>query len=231
MKVKCPDCDAIYTISDHRIAAPAAKVLCPKCGARLAINKPSDNMTKPDGPSGGESENAVRHADPAPPEPQQTRSRGQNGSAYYSVASLSPKVPKYRNPLIIIAVVLILAGLLAGVHFAVQGAKHSVDRFFQDPVAFVADMFFGADKMKLCASFLDRNQDPLAVLGKDLKYFPIREETRVTNGRETATVVIRVQGSRATKDVIFGLEERKGEWEIVGVILDLGRDQHQRLYP
>ena len=231
MKVQCPDCDAVYTISDHRIAGPAAKALCPKCGARLAINKPSDNMTKPDGPSGGESENAVRRADPAPPAPQQSGYRGENRLAHGSVASLSPKIPKYRNPLIIIAVVLILAGFLAGVHFAVQGAKHSVDRFFEDPVAFVAGMVFGADKMKLCASFLDRHQDQLAVLGENLKYFPIREETRVSNGRETATVVIRVQGSRATKDVIFGLEERQGEWEIVGVVLDLGRGQHERLYP
>jgi predicted Zn finger-like uncharacterized protein len=227
MKVKCPDCDAVYNISDHRIAGPAAKALCPKCGATIAIENPSGKTTGQAAVPGGKPEDAGPAAEPAPT----PGLRRKNRLALYSVDSVSPKYPKYRDALIIVSVVLILIGLLVGVHFAVQGAKGSVDRFFRDPVRFFANMVFGADKMKLCASFLDRNQDQLAILGEDLKYFPVREETRVSGGREIATVVIRVQGTKATKDVIFGLEERKGEWEIVGVFLDLGRGQQQKLYP
>lgn len=231
MKVKCPDCDAVYNISDHRIAGPAAKAVCSKCGASMVLKSPSGDVTSPAAPSDGKPEAAGLAAEPASPAPRPDGFRRKSKVADYAVASLSPKYPKYRDPLIIVAVVLILVGLLAGVHFAVQGTKSSLDRFFQNPVQFVTNMVFGTDRMKLCASFLDRHEDRLAILGGDLKYFPIREETRVSNGRETATVVIRVQGTRATKDVVFGLEERKGEWEIVGVILDLGRGQQQTLYP
>ena len=231
MKVKCPDCDAVYNISDYKIKGPAAKAVCRKCGAKIEINSPPGDTTKQAAPSERKPEDTGLAPEPTPPEPRLPGARPKSKLAQYSVVSLSPKYPKYRDPLIILTVVLILVGLLAGVHLAVQGTKSSLDRFFQDPVQYVAKLVFGTDKMKLCTSFLDRNENRLAILGKDFRYFPIKEETRVSNGRETSTIIIRVQGTQATKDVIFGLEERNGDWEIVGVILDLGRGQQQTLYP
>lgn len=273
MKIHCPDCDAVYTISEHQITGRAAKVVCRKCGARFVIqgalgDSPAPSESAHDEPQGGPV------VEPAPPERQgagpsiaaspegpAVKGGGKEGLAEaspasgpkpgaaeaplrkgpkegprsklaeYSVFSMAPKYPKYRDPLIIIAVVLILVGLLAGVHFAVKGTTSSLDRLFRDPMQFFADMVFGSDKVALCTSFLDRHGNRLAVLGQDLKYYPIKEETRVLDGRETATLVIRVQGTGATKDVFFRLEERQGQWEILEVALDLGGGREQRLFP
>jgi hypothetical protein len=129
------------------------------------------------------------------------------------------------------AVVLVFVGVVVGVHFASHSAKSSFDRLLQDPIQTIADLILEPKKYELCASFLDRNPSRLAVLGQNLKYYPIKEAVRTRNGQETATVVVRVQGSRATKDVVFQLQERKGKWEIVGVVMDLGRGKQVILYP
>jgi predicted Zn finger-like uncharacterized protein len=219
MKIHCPDCHAVYNIAEAKVAGRKAKALCTKCGGKIVIEGPSG-----DAPS-----------DPAPPDSETAGPDGAKGRTTklgeFSVMGMAPKYPRYRNALIIVVVVLVLAGFLAGVHFGVKGARRTLEEIFQDPIHYIANLVFGPEKFELCGSFLDRNADRLAVLGKDLKYYPIKEETRLVKGRETAILLVRVQGSRATKDVAFQLEERQGKWVILDVVLDLGGGRQKRLFP
>ena len=91
----------------------------------------------------------------------------------------------------------------------------------------------GSEKYKVCKSFLDRNEKRLAQLGlgEDLEFFLVKEEARVVNGQKTATVTARVKGSEATRNVIFRLQKRRGQWKIQYVALELGKGEYERIYP
>jgi predicted Zn finger-like uncharacterized protein len=229
MEIWCPDCGAVYTISEQKIPGRAAKAVCRKCGAKILIQGPSaDIRTPPKVPNSEPQESLPSY--PGPTVSDKPISQG-NKLSEFSVVSQSPTYPRYRDPLIIVVVILAFVGILAGVHFAARGTKNTLDRFFQDPIQTIANLILEPEKYELCASFLDRNASQLAVLGQNLKYYPIKEAVSTRNGQKTAAIVLRVQGTRATKDVAFQLQERKGNWEIVAVVMDLGRGKQQALYP
>ena len=214
MEIRCPDCGAAYTVSEQKIPGRDAKAVCRKCSATITIRGSSEG--KQAEPKTSAPDRSIRPADKL---------------SKFSVLSLSPKYPRYRDPLIIIAVAVVFVGVLAGVHVVSKGAKSTIEGLMQDPMAYIANLILGSDKYGLCTAFLDRNTAKLAILGKNLKYYPIKEAVKTRNGRKTAAVVVRVQGTRATKDVVFQLQDRKGKWEIVSVVMDLGRGEQQTLYP
>ncbi len=96
---------------------------------------------------------------------------------------------------------------------------------------YVAGLIMGSEKYEVCESFLHQNRMKSDELGEVVGFFPVREETRVINGKETTTLMARVQGARATKNVVFRLQKHKGEWEILYVALELAEGGQKKLYP
>ncbi|MBN1841738.1 MAG: hypothetical protein JW883_05590 [Deltaproteobacteria bacterium] len=151
----------------------------------------------------------------------------------FTVASMSPGYPRYRNALIIGVVVLIFIGILSGAYLLIRDTGKTLQEFTRNPVEYVTSLIMGSEKYKVCKSFLARNEKRLAQLGlgEDLEFFLIKEEVRVINGQKTAIVTARVKGSKATRDVIFRLQKRRGDWKIQYVALELDKGEHKRIYP
>jgi predicted Zn finger-like uncharacterized protein len=230
MKIECSECNAVYNIPDHKVAGQAMKAVCKKCGANMVIDGTSGTVQvhqqEPDSESTRTPAREARASEPKLPET--TKKVAEDSSVY----SMSPPYPRYRNPLIIGTVILAFVGLLAVVYFAVRGTQRSLDELIQNPMQYIAGLIMGSEKYGLCESFLRHNEKQLAlVLGRDLRFFPVKEEVRVISGREMAIVVMRVQGSKATKDVVFRLQQHNDKWRILDVVLDLGTGKQKRLYP
>jgi len=146
--------------------------------------------------------------------------------------AISPDYPKYRNALIIGSVVLVLVGFLTGVHFLAKGAKSAWQEFAQSPTKSFLKLIMGSEMYKTCETFLHDHEKYFALLGKGLKFFPIREEIRIANGEKTATVIFRAQGSKGRTDVVFRMQKRKGEkWQILYAAFDIGQDKHELFQP
>jgi len=231
-KIYCPACKAAYVVADEKFTGPAMKAVCKKCGVKMIIDR--------------ESGKAQLQQEAPGPEPTQTsqskastsglktpRAGSKMAQSEFTVASMSPEYPRYRNALIISAVVLIFVGVLTGAYLLIRDTEKTLQEFTRNPVEYVTSLIMGSEKYKVCKSFLDRNEKQLAQLGfgEDLEFFLVKEEVRVINGQKTATVTARVKGSKAARNVIFRLQKRRGEWKIQYVALELGKGEHKRIYP
>jgi|GEM_PF-3114533 len=235
-KIYCPACKAAYVVADEKFTGPAMKAVCKKCGVKMIIDRESGKTQLQQEAPGPES-TQTSQSKAGTSGPKTPRAGSKMAQSEFTVASMSPEYPRYRNALIIGVVVLIFVGVLSGAYLLIRDTEKTLQEFTRNPVEYITSLIMGSEKYsekyKVCESFLDRNEKRLAQLGlgEDLEFFLVKEEVRVINGQKTATVTARVKGSKATRNVIFRLQKRRGEWKIQYVALELGKGEHERIYP
>lgn len=231
-KIYCPACKAAYVVADEKFTGSAMKAVCKKCGVKMIIDSESGKaQLQQEAPGSEPTQTSQSKASTSGPKSPKSGSKmAQSG---FTVASMSPKYPRYRNALIISAVVLVFIGVLTGAYLLIRDTGKTLQEFTRNPVEYVTSLIMGSEKYKVCKSFLDRNEKRFAQLGfgEDLEFFLVKEEVRVINGQKRATVTARVKGSKATRNVIFRLQKRRGEWKIQYVALELGKGEYKRIYP
>lgn len=231
-KIYCPVCKAAYSVADEKFTSPAMKAVCKKCGVKMIIDRESGKaQLQQEAPGPEPTQTSQSKASTSGPK--SPKAGAKMAQTEFTVASMSPEYPRYRNALIIGAVVLVFVGVLTGAYLLIRNTEKTLQEFTRNPVEYVTSLIMGSEKYKVCKSFLDRNEKRLAQLGfgEDLEFFLVKEEVRVINGQKTATVTARVKGSKATRNVIFRLQKRRGEWKIQYVALELGKGEHKRIYP
>ena len=145
-----------------------------------------------------------------------------------SVASMSPDYPKYRDPLIIGAVVFMLVGVLAGSYFFIRGVDSTFRQFTQKPLSLLESVTDRYDVYSVCESFLLRNEGLFRELGPGIRFSLTESQINVSNGEKTMTVIFKAQGRTETRDVIFQLKKEKREWAIQYVAFE---GQYKTVYP
>jgi hypothetical protein len=149
-----------------------------------------------------------------------------------SVTSMSPEYPKYRDALIIGIVVCILAGVLIGGYFFTRGFDSSFREFTQKPLRILTSLTDRYEVYKVCESFLRRNEGLFLELGHEIRFSLDEEVMSVSNGEEkTMTMTFKAHGRTETKDVIFQLKTKNGDWRIIYVGLERRNGQYRTLYP
>lgn len=148
-----------------------------------------------------------------------------------SVLSMSSKVPKHRNALIIGGTLLFLIVLFSGGYFLLRGIHISVGEFSRNPIHYLSNLFMGPEAYEVCAAFLRQNERKFSRFGRIEELSVLKTEVRSLNKRETAMVTVRVVGSKETRDVHFQLQKRNNTWSILSVVLDLGNGRFKMIYP
>lgn len=234
MKIRCPSCDARYTVPEKKLSLPDVRVTCVKCGSKFPVgeNIEKNNMGELTGRKTSDGDSALPAKDS-----DRRRDDGAKGGIdeESSIMSLSPPYPKYRDPLIIAGVILFLLLAIGGIHWAVRGTERSVkgfvDNLLENPVAYVTKLMMGSHKTEMVETFLEQNARVLPELGKDLNITAYNERMGVLSGKKTAVIFVTVEGSRASRDMVFRLEEIDENWRIVEVNMHTGNGRQKRLYP
>ena len=240
MKIHCPACNAAYTIEEERFSKPVIKATCNKCKTKMVIDRDSKRVqTMPEPRAQSPKQATYRDSSPETPQtpspvspaPGEIAPESTPPGYGNSVASMSPEYPKYRDTLIIGIVILIFVMVLGGGYFLITRTEKTLQKFMDNPAMYLAKLANVYETYDVCESFLRNNKDLFRQLGQDLKFSIIKEEVRVTNGKKTAWVSIKVQGSADTRDVLFRLNKDKEKWYVDTVALKLPNGRHQILYP
>ena len=149
----------------------------------------------------------------------------------FSVTSMSPPYPKYRDALIIGMVVVALLGVLLGGYFFTRGAGLSFRELSQKPLRSLTALRDRYDGYQVCESYLRRNEGLFRELGREIRFSVATEEIKTFEGENGMTLIFKAQGRMETRDVIFQLKEEKGEWHILYVGLERRNGQYKTLHP
>lgn len=240
MKIQCPNCKSAYNIQDKKLSLQVFVAACKSCGRKMTID-PMTGTVKP--VSGSEHSHPVQEKDRGPSQDSSdtglsspsalgsSASRPDDGEPYPTVSSLSPEYPKYRDPLIICILTLIVLIVLAGGYFMTRRAETVFQNLTRNPVTFLTKLIGGYQTYQVCESFLLRDKDLPKYLGRDMRFSLVTEEIRVVDRRKTARVLIRAQGRADKGEVLFFLVQQGKKWRIVSVTLRLRKGESITLYP
>ncbi len=227
MKIECPTCHAGYRVADDKVAHGVMNAVCKRCGAKMTIDGKSGAALL----QGQDREDGQERASVSPSFQDTGPSTPEKGEGVYSIASLSSKYPRYRDAFIVLGLVLVFAGILGGVHWAVKGTERSISDFIENPVGYIVSLVMDSETHTLCQAFVRQNERQFASLGRDLTFVSLEEDMRIVNGKKISRVVGIIQGSKASQNIAFRLQASDGTWEIIDVVLDLGQGKRKRLYP
>lgn len=149
----------------------------------------------------------------------------------FSVTSMSPPYPKYRDALIIGVVVVALLGVLLGGYFFTRGVGLTFPELSQKPFRSLTALRDRYKAYQVCESYLRRNEGLFRELGREIRFSVAVEEIRTLDGEKGMTLIFKAQGRTKTRDVIFQLKEEKGEWHILYVGLERRNGQYKTLHP
>lgn len=208
MEIRCPKCLSAYDVPDERVVEPTMKAVCKNCGEKILVQRVAEKAN----PTPSET---------SPPE----------YPDYTSVMDLSPSYPKHRDKLILGGFLVGLVILLFGGYWLVRGAGPFVTGFPEKPLSALTALVMGKDVYEPCETFLSRNRDAFPQVGRILKVSPLKVETRSVNRQKTATVVMKVGGTKATKNFVFRLQKQQRDWRITSVFVQLGGERYERVFP
>ncbi|MBW1722778.1 MAG: zinc-ribbon domain-containing protein [Deltaproteobacteria bacterium] len=228
MKIRCPECDAEYTVPDQKILGKEVRATCKKCGARMAIRGETGEVRLT-----GEAPEPRK--DPAPTVPGEKDTPIPPPDAKEktpSVISMSPEYPRYRDPLIFGAAALLLVIILAAGFILLKGSSlPSLKNAGGNPVASLFRLFTGGAVYDACGAFVRDNERLFSPLGKDIRLSLIRQEVRFVSGRKTARVVARAEGKRTSGQIYFRLRKEGETWSVVSAALRVGKGKFVAVYP
>jgi hypothetical protein len=144
---------------------------------------------------------------------------------------LSPPYPKHRDRIIFALAFVALLALVAGGYWLLRDAGDFVSGFPEKPLRALTGMLLGKEVTEPCKGFLARNRDAFPEVGRILKISPVKVEKRSVNREESATVVMKVRGVKATRDFVFRLQKQRGEWRITSVLVDMGGGRLDPVFP
>jgi hypothetical protein len=148
-----------------------------------------------------------------------------------SVSSMSPPYSKHRDALIFGGALIFLVALVAGGYFLLKGVNLPSRIFDKSPLTTLMNLILGPEAYEAAGAFLRTNQQQFPQLGRVLGFSPSRVGIRSVNGRKTAKVILRVQGTQGTKNVHFELWKEDGRWRVKTVLVEMGDGRYERVYP
>lgn len=208
MKIRCPKCKSEYLVPDEKFTAPTMKAMCKNCGEEIIVQRVDEKPAA--GPPG-----------PNPPV----------YPDYASVMDLSPPYPRHRDKLILGGALAGLLILLVFGYWFLKGAGTFVSGFPEKPLRALTVLLTGKDVYEPCEAFLASNQDAFPQVGRILKVSPLKVETRSVNRQKTGTVLLKVRGSKATRNFLFRLTMDQRNWQITSVYVHMGGERYERLFP
>jgi hypothetical protein len=137
-----------------------------------------------------------------------------------SIASMSPDYPKHRDALIVGSILCFLIVLLAGAYFIVNRLDTNFQEFTKNPTQYLSNLIVGPEVYQVCGEYVRNHEDRFSQLGKILTVSPTKVQIRSINGRKSAEVTLKVEGSRETANIHFSLQKQQKRWRIKSVLLE-----------
>jgi Leucine-rich repeat (LRR) protein len=198
MKIRCPVCKTSYNLPTERLTKPVVRAACKRCGNTLVIHKDT-----------GEVETTAPSPRPTQKPPDKNI---QTPTAIPPSLSVRVAGRAHRDYLPIIVVVAVLM-LLAAAGYSL--VSNSGKGFFAKSGESVSEEVKGANRFKVCRSFVRKDKKLLASVGKNGRLTLLDDEVLVWKGKEMARVTARVQGSKGSKRLQILLLKEEGQWRVI----------------
>jgi uncharacterized protein YneF (UPF0154 family) len=118
----------------------------------------------------------------------------------------------YRDYPAIIVVVAVLTLLAVAGYFLVSSLSKD---FFARPEKSVSEEVKGSNRFEVCRSYVRKHGKFIASVGENDRLTLLNDEVVVREGKETARVTIRVQGSKGSKRLQLLLLKEEGQWQVI----------------
>ena len=228
MKVHCPRCRTPHDVPEERIAENGIKATCKECGTEMIIRRQSGEVRVSLSPP----QDAVEEVESpgvSPVSPGEISKQPDEND--FSILNLSPAYPRHRDAWIVFAAAVLLAMILAGGYLVLGGAKMPSLKTEWNPITSFLRIITGGDVYETCETFIHQNETLFRSFGKNLQVSLIRQNVKSVNGKKTATVLVKVQGAKATGRVYFQLRKAGDAWRVLTAAMSIGRGKYEKLYP
>ncbi len=228
MKVHCPQCRTPYDVPEEKITEYGITATCRKCGAGMIIRRQSGEIRVSQSPP-HDARETVESTEVTPASSESILVQSDEDD--FSVLAESPAYPKNRDTWIVVAAAVILALVLVGGYFVLEGAKMPSLKTRWNPITSFLSMITGGKVYETCERFVDQNEGLFRSFGQNVQVSLIRQNVKSVNGRKTATVLVNAQGTKATGQVYFQLRKEGDTWRVLTAAMRIGKGKYERLYP